>query len=43
MRTPIRHSLLVVKSAIVGTARSGTGGFVMTGAERKRHDARILA
>ena len=43
MRTPIRHSLLVFQSAIVGTAHSGIGVFVMTEAERKRHDARILA
>ena len=43
MRTPIRHSLLVFQSAVVDTAHSGIGVFVMTEAERKRHDARILA
>ena len=40
MRTPFRHSLLVFKSAVVGTAHSGIGVFVMTETERKRHDAR---
>ena len=43
MRTPLRHSLLVFKSVIVGTAHSGSDVFVMTKAERKRHVARILA
>ena len=43
MRTSFRHSLLVFKSAVVGTAHSGMGVFVITEAERRRHDARILA
>ena len=43
MRFPFWHFLLVFKGAVVGTAHSGIGVFVMTEAERKRHDARILA
>ena len=43
MRTPFRHSLPVFKSAIVGTAHQGIGVFVVTEAERERHDVRILA
>ena len=43
MKTPFRHSLPMFKSAIVGTEHSGNGVFVMTEAERKRHDARTLA
>ena len=40
MRFPFRQSPLVFKSAVVGTAHSGIGVFVMTEAERKRDDAR---
>ena len=43
MRTPFRHSLLVFRSANVGTAHEGIGVFVVTEAERERHDVRILA
>ena len=42
-RTPFWHRLLLFQSAIVGRAHSGIGVFVMTEAERKRHDARLLA